>query len=165
MRQKGFTLIELLVAIPIGAVILLVVTSSIYQIVQGRVNISQKSIAIAEMDNAAHWLAQDLVMAQGTDLEEEALPVSSMTLEWQDLTHWAADEGVINHSISYDRIETQLQRNYDGQLTVVARHITYAGFSFDDRVFTVTLTSQPGLPGSSVNMTFTSEMRTDDYLP
>ncbi len=162
MKQKGFTLTELLVALPIGAAILLVVVSSYFQVMKGRVDIAQRSIAMAEMDNAIHWLAGDLVMAQTTDLIEEAPPVSSMTLEWQDLTHWAADEGVIDHSVSYILFENELQRNYDGQFTIVGRHMTYVGFSFNNRVFTVTLTSQPGLPGSAVTRTITSEMRTDE---
>ncbi len=162
MKQKGFTLIELLVALPIGAVILLVVVASYFQIMQGRVDIAQKSIAMGELDNTIHWLAGDLVMAQTTDLVEEAAPVSSMTLEWSDLTHWAADEGVIAHSVSYVLFENQLQRNYDGQMTIVARHLTYVGFSFNNRVFNVTLTSQPGLPGSAVTRSITSEMRTDE---
>ncbi len=162
MKQKGFTLIELLVALPIGAAILTVVVASYFQVMQARVDIGQRSIAMAELDNAEHWLAGDLVMAQTTDLIEEDPPVSSMSLEWKDLTHWAADEGVIDHSVSYVLFENQLQRNYDGQMTIIARHLTYVGFSIHDRVFTVTLTSQPGMPGSAVTRTFSSEIRTDE---
>ncbi len=162
MKQKGYTLIELLVALPIGAAILLVVVSSYFQVMQARVEIGQKSIAMAELDNAIHWLAGDLVMAQTTDLIEEDPPVSSMSLEWKDLTHWAADEGIIDHSVSYGFFENQLQRNYDGQMVIVARHLTYVGFSLHDREFNVTLTSQPGLPGSAVTRTFFTEMRTDE---
>lgn len=161
MRQKGYTLIEILVALPIGAVLLLVVVASYFQIVQAKAEIGQKSIALAELDNAIHWLSGDLVMAQSTDLVEEAAPVSSMSLEWKDLTHWAADQGAIDHTISYVLFENQLQRNYDGQFTIVARNITQADFSFANREFTVKLTSQPGLPGSAVTRTITSEMRTD----
>ncbi len=162
MKQKGYTLLELLVALPIGAAILLVIVSSYFQVMQGRVDIAQKSIAMAELDNTLHRLAADLVSAQTTDLIEEASPVSSMTLEWSDYTHWAADEGVIDHSVSYVLFENELQRNYDGQVTIVSRHLTYVGFSFNDRVFTVTLTSQPGMPRSAVTRSFSSEMRTDE---
>jgi len=159
MKHKGYTLVELLVALPIGAAVLIVIFSSYFAIMQGRAGIAQTSVAIAELDNALHFLAGDLVMAQEATLEA---PPKCMLLEWSDYTHWAADEGVIEHSVSYALYDNQLQRIYDGQMTIVARHITYADFSFSDRVFTVTLTSRPGLPDSAVTRTITSEMRTDE---
>ena len=161
MKQKGFTLIELLVALPIGAAILAVVVASIFQIAQGRVGIAQKSVAMGDIDNAAHWLARDLVLAQDTSLTPGLPPTNSMTLNWSDLTHWALDEGSIAHSVSYVLSGTQLLRTYDGEVTIVGRYITNVGFSIDNRVFTLTLTSCPGLPGSTVTRSFSSEMRTD----
>jgi prepilin-type N-terminal cleavage/methylation domain-containing protein len=162
MKRNGFTLIELLVSLPIGAALLLVVVSSYYQIVQGRVDIAQKTIAINDIDLAFHSLAGDLLMAQQTDLIEDGDPVPYMTLEWSDLTHWGADAGTIEHAVSYYIADGKLYRNYDGQLTIVARYLTYAGFSISDYMFTVTLTSRPGLPESAVTRTIKSEMRTDE---
>jgi len=161
MKQKGFSLIEVLVALPVGTAILLVIVASFFQIMQGRVDIAQKSVAMADIDSAAHWLARDLPMAQITSLIDETPPTSSMTMSWSDLTNWAQDEGTVEHSVSYVLSETQLLRNYDGEVTIVGRYLTNVGFSIDDRVFTVTLTSRPGLPGSAVTRSFSTEMRAD----
>jgi prepilin-type N-terminal cleavage/methylation domain-containing protein len=161
MKQKGFTMLELLVALPVGAVIVLVVVSSFFQITQGRIDIAQKSVAMADIDNAVHWLARDLVLAQTTNLTDGAPPTDNMTLSWTDLTHWAQDEGSIDHSISYTLSGTELRRNYDGGVTIVGRYLTNVGFSIDERVFTITLTSCPDLPGSTVTKSFSTEMRTD----
>lgn len=161
MKQRGITLVELLVALPIGALIVLVIAAAFFQIWQGRTEIAQKNIAMGDLDNATHWLVRDLVMAQDTSLTPGAEPKNSMTILWTDLTHWAADEGTVDHSISYYPSGTQLIRNYDGEVTIVGRYITRAAFSFEDRVFTITLTSQPGLPSDNVTRTFSTEMRTD----
>ncbi len=162
MKKNGFTLIELLVALPIGAVVLFVIVSSYYQITQGRVEIAQRSIAINDIDLAIHLLSQDLVMAQDSDLSPDSEPVSYVTLEWSDLTHWAADLEQIDHAASYYTSNTTLYRNCDGQVTIVGRYITYIGFTFSNRAFTVNLTSQPGLPESAVNRIITVNMRTDE---
>jgi prepilin-type N-terminal cleavage/methylation domain-containing protein len=161
MKQKGFTLVELLVALPISALIVLVIAAGYFQITRGRAEIAQKNIAMGDLDNAAHWLVRDLVMAQETSLTPGAPPTNSITLLWTDLTHWALDEDSVEHSVSYYPSGTQLVRNYDGEVNIVGRYITQAAFSLDNRVFTVTLTSQPGLPADSVTRTFSSEMRTD----
>lgn len=167
MRQKGFTLLELMVAIPIGAAVLLVFSYSFFQIMGSREDVSNKSVAMADIDNAIHWITQDLVMAQDTSLQDGADPVSSFSATWSDLTHWAADEGSIDYSVNYYLSGTQLIRNYSGNITgertiIAGRYITHVGFSLDSRVFTVTLVSQPGLAESSVNRTFSCEMRTDE---
>jgi prepilin-type N-terminal cleavage/methylation domain-containing protein len=167
MKRKGFTLVELLVALPIAGAVMLVFSYSFFQIMESRESVSNTSIALADIDNAVHWITQDLVMAQDTSLEDGADPVSSFSATWSDLTHWAADEGSIDYSVSYYLSGTQLIRNYSGNITgdrtiIAARYITHIDFSLDSRVFTVTLVSQPGLADSSVNRTFSCEMRTDE---
>ena len=161
MKQKGYTLIELLVVLAIEGMILAALVSGIFQIVRGRVDIAQKSVAMADIDNAAHWLVRDLVMAQTTSLIEEAPPVSDITMEWSDLTAWAGDEGSVEHSASYTLSETTLLRDYDGEETIIGRYLTNVGFSIDGKIFTVTLTSRPGLPGSAVTRSFLIQMRSD----
>ena len=161
MRQKGFTLIEILVALPIAAAILVVVVSSFFQIVQGRVDIAQKSIAISDIDNAVHWLTRDLILAQETSLTDGAPPTSSLTISWSDLTHWAEDEGVVDYSASYVLSGNQLVRTYNGEETIVGRYLTDFDISLEGKMFTVVLTSQPGMPGSTVTRSFSVEMRSD----
>lgn len=161
MKQKGYTLIELLVALPIGAAVLAVVVTSIFQIMQGRVDIAQKTTAMADIDNAIHWLTRDLVLAQETTLAEEASPVSYMTMYWSDLTHWAAEEGTTDHFASYTLSGNQLLRNFDGQVTIIGRYMTDVDFIIEGKMFTITLTSCPGLPGSTVTRSISIQMRSD----
>src|SRR4030042_1668945 len=135
MSQKGFTLIELLAAMAIGSILTLAIVSSIFQIMQGRVGINQKSVAIADMDKATHWLTRDLVLAQTTDLIPGASPTDHMTLNWSDMTAWAQDEGSVEHSVSYTLSETQLLRDYDGEETIAGRLLTNVDFSITDKMF------------------------------
>jgi prepilin-type N-terminal cleavage/methylation domain-containing protein len=161
MNQKGFTLLEVLLAMAVGGVILIVVVSSIFQIVQGRVGIVQKSAAMSDIDNAAHWLTRDMVLAQTTSLIDKAPPVSEITINWDDRTGWAADEGSVQHSVVYHFSGSQLLRNYDGEESIAGRYVTDVGFSIDGRMFTVTLTSCPGLPGSTMTRSFLIQIRSD----
>ncbi len=161
MNQKGYTLIELLLVIAITGAIVLGVGSSIVQIMRGGPQITEKSVAMADIDNAAHWLVRDLVLAQTTSLMEGTSPVSQITLNWSDRTAWAGDEGSVLHSASYSLSETQFLREYDGEVTIVGRHMTNVGFSIDGKMFTVTLTSCPGWTGSTVTRSFLVEMRSD----
>ncbi len=161
MKQKGYTLLELLLVTSITGFIVLVVGASIVQIMGGRVDIVQRSIALADIDNAVHWLTRDLVLAQTTSLVEEAPPTSSMDMSWSDLTGWAQDEGSVEHSARYTLSGTQLLRYYDGEMNIAGRHITNVGFSIEGKVFTVTLTSQPGLPRSTVTRSFSIQIRSD----
>jgi len=162
MKQKGFTLVELLVALPIGTAILLVIVASLFQIEQGRVEITGKSAAMMDIDNAAHWLTRDLVLAQATDLTPGADPVPAMFMAWSDLTHWAGDNGTILHSANYSLSGTRLLRTYDGETTIIGRYITDIGFSIDGKLFTITLTSRPGrLPESAITRTVSIRMRSE----
>lgn len=161
MREKGFTLLEVLVAIPIGAAVVLVFSYAFFQIMGSREDITNKSIAMADIDNAIHWITQDLVVAQEVSLTDGASPVSSFSATWSDLTHWAADEGITDYSVSYYLSGSQLIRNYGGNVTIAARYLTNFNIELDSRVFTINLVSQPGLARSAVNRTFSCEMRTD----
>ena len=160
-KAEGYTLLELLLVISITGTIVLVIGASYAQIMKGRVNISQRSVAMADLDSCAHWLTRDLVLAQTTSLTDGAPPTSNMTLDWTDRTAWASDEGNIAHSVNYVLSGTRLLRTYDAEVTVVGRHLTKADFSLDGRIFTLTLTSRPGLPGSTVTRNFVIEERTD----
>jgi len=167
MKQKGFTLIELLVVIAITGVIVTVVGASIVLIMRGGPQMTEKSAAIADIDNVAHWLVRDLILAQkvidprnGEPLLE-GITTENIIMNWSDLTAWAGDEGSVEHSASYTLSGTQLLRDYDGEETIVGRHITNAGFSIEGKMFTVTLTSCPGWTGCTVTRSFSIQMRSD----
>jgi len=164
MNQKGFTFIELVVALAILGIVVVGIVTSIFQIMQGRAQIAGKSVALADIDNAAHWLTRDIVMGQSTDLEDGEPPTGNMTMTWNDLTGWAEAEESISHSVVYTHSGTQLLREYDSanNTTIVGRHLTDVGFSIDGNLVTVTLTSSPdGVRASTVTRRYLIRMRTE----
>ena len=116
---------------------------------------------MSDIDNAAHWLVRDLVLAQTTSLVEEVPPVPGITLNWSDLTAWAGDEGSVEHTASYTLSGSQLLRTYDDEETIVGRHLTDVGFSIEGKMLSITLTSCPGLTESAVTRSFLVQMRSD----
>lgn len=161
MRQKGFTLLEQLVVLSITGVIVLVVAASYILIWKGRTDIVQTDVALTDIDGAVHWLSRDLVLAQTTNLTDGGAAVSSVNMTWSDLTHWAGDAGTVDHSAIYTLSGTTLLRTYDGDVSTVGRHLTNFGISISGRMFTVTLTSQPGLPGSKVTKSVSIQERSE----
>lgn len=163
MKQKGFTLIEILVAMAVGGMLLTGIVSSIFQIVTGTKQINEESVAIADIENATHWLTRDIVMGQGTTLVDDApLPVSQMTITWTDYTSWAQQEPSASHSVTYTYSGTELQRDYDNVVTTVGRHLTNVEFSLNGKLVTVTLTSSPeGEPRSTVTRSYKIRMRAE----
>ncbi|MCH8206899.1 MAG: prepilin-type N-terminal cleavage/methylation domain-containing protein [Chloroflexi bacterium] len=162
MSQRGFTLIEILVAMAVAGVVATAVVPAIFQMVVGTGRSNGAAVALADLDRGAHWINRDVVLAQTTDLEDSAPPVSAMTLSWDDLTAWATLEGTLSHSITYTLTGPNLQRDYDGQVTTVAKHLTKAEFSINGRTLTVTLTSSPGsfTPRTSETRTYDIYLRT-----
>jgi len=143
MNQKGFMFIEMLVALGVGTVILFGVVGSIFLVMRGVPEITKEAVALADIDRAAHWLTRDVAMGLNANLVNGALPVAQMTITWIDFTKAAELEGSGSHSVSYTWLpETgELQRNYDGVITIVGSHLTHVGFSLNDSSVTVTLTS------------------------
>ncbi len=168
MNQKGFTLIEILVAMVVGGMITAGVITAVFQIVYGTGQIREESVALSDIDNAAHWLTRDVVLGRSTDLVDGAsLPVSQMTLTWDDSTWWAEQEESISHSVIYTYSGTDLQRNYDGVVTTVGRHLTDVRFFLDGdgRLVSITLTSSPEEePRSAVTRSYTIYMRAETGL-
>ncbi len=165
MNQKGFTLIEILVAMLVGGMLMAGIVTAVFQIVYGAGQIREESVALSDIDNAAHWLTRDVVLGQSTDLVDGAPQVSQMTLTWNDSTWWAEQEESIAHYVTYTYSGTALQRNYDGVVTTVGRYLTDVGFSLDGRLVTITLTSSlEEEPRSTVTRSYTIQMRAETSL-
>ena len=78
-------------------------------------------------------------MAASTDLMEEADPVDHLTLTWIERYDFVN----IPHSSSYSLEGTQLRRDYDGIVTIVARNISKIEFSQTGRLLTVSISCTP----------------------
>jgi prepilin-type N-terminal cleavage/methylation domain-containing protein len=164
MNQKGFTLIEMLVALAVGTVILLGVVGAIFMVMRGTPDLREKVAALADIERAAHWLTRDVTMGQETNLVNNDPPVSQMTVTWNDYTKAAELEESVSHSVSYTwSSETgELERNYDGSITIVGSYLTNVGFSINDSSVTVVLTSSiNGESSSTITRSYEILMRVE----
>ena len=138
-RQKGATLLELLAGMAITAMILTGVVGLIFHEFRGTATAKSQVTAAHEIGNASRWISQDVMMAESTNLVEEAEAVSHVTLTWIERRDFAN----IPHSSSYYLEGTELFRNYDGTVTTVARDISKVAFSQTGRLITMSISCTP----------------------
>jgi len=106
-------------------------------------------------------------MGQETNLVNYDPPVSQMTVTWNDYTKAAELEEDVSHYITYTwSSETgELQRNYDGSITIVGNYLTNVGFSINDSSVTVVLTSSiNGESSSTITRSYEILMRAEIRL-
>jgi prepilin-type N-terminal cleavage/methylation domain-containing protein len=125
-NERGMTLVELVVAVAVTGVIVVFLGTAIYQMTTVTDYGNDKLIAMHELQNAAHWFNCD---------GQEA--VNASTAGGLHLT--SSD----NTSILYSLVGTELRRTEDGSQMVLARNISSAVFSIDNRTVTMSLTSAP----------------------
>jgi prepilin-type N-terminal cleavage/methylation domain-containing protein len=81
--QLGFTLIELLMAMAVGGIVMASATATIQQMLSNNSRNSAHMQAVKQVENALHFLARDLQMAQTVQTSglgtNEVLKVSWMT--------------------------------------------------------------------------------------
>ncbi len=133
--QRGLTLVELLLALGISALISGTLGTAIHQFVMASERGNDDLRALHDVQNAGFWLTLDGERAEGTNLVDGAPPAQSMTLSWTI--------GGQAHTSAYSLSETALNRDHNGTITTVARHVASAQFSLAGRVITVTMTSTP----------------------
>jgi type II secretory pathway pseudopilin PulG len=136
--QKGMTMVELVIAIATTGIIVAFLGTAVYQIITVSGYGNDRLSATHELENAAHWFYNDGQRAKaatgGTELE----------LTMTD-----------NSSITFVLDGTDLKRTSGGGEMTLARNITTALFSIDNRVITMSLTATPsGRYGVSENGTY-----------
>lgn len=153
--QRGMTLVEVLMAAGIAAILVGVLGSAIFQFMQVTERGNNQFRALHDVQNAGYWLTRDGKRAATTDLLEGAQPVESITLNWTD--------GGQPHTVAYSLLGTDLQRDHNGTITTVARHISSLGFSISQGVITAALNSSPGDRwGASKQTTYKTYLRPTD---
>ena len=158
MRQKGFTLIELLVALAVGIVLLTSALLGFQQVVVGTGRSNSQVIALNDVNRAALAIRKDLMMTQNTDLTD--VSQSSVWLGWTDYTSF--ETGNLTHSSSYTLSGTELQRTYDGTVSIAGRNITSVGFTKNGRVIDVVITAAGSSdPQRSETLKFSVLIRTE----
>ena len=138
--QSGFTLVELLVALGIMSLMLPTVITSIYQIARGTTRITNELRIQQDIELASSWFTRDLALAKTTDVDDSVPPVTSMRVDWVDETGWAV-EGSESHYVEYTLIAPNLYRNYDGNISIVARYVSSIAFSREGTYITIAMTS------------------------
>ena len=162
-RQKGFTLLELLLALVIGGAALTAALAVYFELMWGNGRI--RSVALSGMDanNAALAIQKDLVMTQSSNLTDgDPTPQRSVTFSWTDYTGFES-ANFSTHYSSYSLAGTNLLRTYDGAPEIVGRKITYLGFTRQDRVINVVITStDAGPPATDKTVEFSVLTRAEE---
>jgi hypothetical protein len=141
--QKGMTMAELVVAIATTGIIVVFLGTAIYQIITISGYGNDRLTATHELENIAYWFNID---GQGS---KAATGGPTLTLTIADDT-----------SITYELADTEMRRTAGGSQMTLARNITSASFSIDNRVVTMSLTaSPPGRYGVSENGTYRVYLR------
>jgi len=136
--QKGFTLPELLITVAITGLIVTFLGTATYQIITVTEYGSDKTIAMHELQNVAHWLSRDGQMASTASGGNE------LVLTLPD-----------DSSITYAVVDAELLRTADDSQMTLARNISDLSFSIEDRIITMTVTSSPeGRPNISEQRTY-----------
>lgn len=162
MRQKGFTLVELLVALAVGATLIGGGVLTFHQVILGTARANSQVVALIEVHQAALSIKKDVHMAQDVNLTDgEPVPQSSLVLGWTDSTYFAPEDDR-DHSITYALSGTELQRTYDGTVSIVGRHITSVGFTQNNKIVNVSITATgPSIPQRSKTLNFSIHMLTE----
>jgi hypothetical protein len=141
--QKGMTIAELVVAIATTGIIVAFLGTAIYQIFNVSGYGNDRLTATHELENIAHWFNID---GQGAKAAA-AGPALALTM---------ADDS----SITYSLAGTEMHRTAGGSQMTLARNITSASFSINNRTVTMFLTaSPPGRYGVSENATYRVYLR------
>ena len=136
--QKGLTMVELVVTIAITGIIVSFLGTAIYQIITVSEYGNDRLTAMHELQNSAHWFNLDGQKAVTANVNGALELTISETL-----------------SITYALVGTELRRTSGGTYMTLARNISSADFSIDNRVITMSLTSSPeGRYGISENGTY-----------
>jgi len=141
--QRGFTLPELLITVAITGLIVSFLGTAIYQILTITEYSSDRTIAMHELQNVAHWVSRDGQMARA------ASGGSELILTLPD-----------GSSITYAMAETELRRTAGESQMTLARNISDLSFSVENRIITMTVTSSPkGRPNISEQRTYKVYLR------
>jgi len=162
MKQKGFTLVEVLVVTAIGGVLMMGLMLSIYNIVWGTSRSNNQVVTLTDVNHAALRIKKDLMMTQYTNLTDN-VSQDSATLSWTDYTGFDSENQSTSHSSSYTLSGTELQRNYDGTVSIVGRNITYLSFIQNGKVIDIVITAtSPDGPEQSETLKFSAYIRAEE---
>lgn len=141
-RQFGFTLVESVVSLAIVVIIATGASSAVFYIFKANNRAQNIFPAIHNIQIAGSWLSRDVQVANRTSLVNGALPID-LAITPVDFfrTDYYSDPPVSN-TITYTLSDSDLRRNYDGQITTIARDISAAAVSITGRIITIAISSE-----------------------
>jgi prepilin-type N-terminal cleavage/methylation domain-containing protein len=141
--ERGLTMVELIITVAITGIIISFLGTAIYQIFTVTEYGNARLTAMHELQNAAHWFNLDGQRASTASINGGLLLTISES-----------------SSITYALSGTELRRTAGGDQMTLARNITSADFSIENRLITMSLTSSPeGRDNASVNGTYKVYLR------
>ena len=141
--ENGFTMVDLVMATAITGLIISFLGTSIYQMMNVTEYGNDKLTATHELQNAAYWFELDGQQAKS------AIGGDSLILTMTD-----------DSTVTYTLTDTTLHRSVSGAQMTLAKNITAATFSINNRVITMSLTSSPeGRDNVSENGTYKVHLR------
>ena len=141
MRSRmGFTLIEILIAMVVAGLILPPLATAIYQMTRVTMRVNREVVVQSDIDVASSYFNRDLSQAQRTVLADGG-QASDLRVDWRDQTQYG--QANPDHYAHYyiDAGTSLLMRDYDGTVSIVARHVEAVLFARSGNLITVTITS------------------------
>lgn len=136
-------MVELVMAVAVTGIIVAFLGTAVYHIITVSEYGNEEFTALHELQNAAYWFSEDGQEAKA------AVGGSQLVLTLTD-----------NSTVTYALAGTDLQRTVAGLPLTLARNISSAGFSVNNRIATMSLTSTPpGRNGVSENATYMIYLR------
>lgn len=155
--QSGVTLAEVLVGIGILSLIMTTLGVSLFQALATEQAVVNDGRAINELRRGISWFAEDVMMAQTSDLADAASPTPSVTFSWTNEYNGATDA----HSSGYALVDDRLVRTYDGGSHTVAQGLVSADFSRSGNLITAVLEVDAG-SGTTRTLTLQKAMGAAD---
>jgi len=132
-KQQGFTLIELLVAIAITGVIIIGLSTTVFQLVAGNSKNSNAMTAVRNTQQVGHWVSQDILMANELDISGVDDPQTDggtdiLTIYWTQYTAWDDESNInsIKHKVTYNFTDDDRLIRYHSVDTLLPGGIPYA---------------------------------------
>lgn len=142
MNERGLALVEVMVSTALVAIILGVLTTIVYRTGQGVDGNNSQITVFRSIEDAASFIGGDVNMAKYTSLSADNATATTATFEWTDFY----EDQNFGHRSIYSLSGTDLYRDYDGVIKVVAKNFSALTFSRGtvaqgkDRLITVTIT-------------------------
>jgi prepilin-type N-terminal cleavage/methylation domain-containing protein len=90
-NQTGFTLIELIIAVAITSVVLAAAAGTVYQLLAGNSHNSNAMLATRNVQQAGHWISQDILMAQEVIIDNDPDSYEEFRVSWTEIISWKSE--------------------------------------------------------------------------